>query len=224
MDKLKQSLYLVADEMRGMATIGKHFAGNIYERERAHRIMELAASVAALADERPLEEVKAIFEDEPWFRASPVIGVDAFVLNDNDELLLIKRKDNQHWALPGGISEIGNTFSETDIRELWEEAGLRGRAEKLLGVFDARLWGTTAKVHLINIVFYVICSELIPSPGIETLDAKFFPKDNLPQPLHPGHDRRIPKCIELLDQNAYFDPADSLTMVMSMLQRNGNGV
>lgn len=88
MDDLRQALYLIADEMRGMATLGRQFAGNVYEAERAHRIMEVAAKVAALADEAPLEDVKAIFEAEPWLRISPAIGVDAFVLNPSHEVLL----------------------------------------------------------------------------------------------------------------------------------------
>ncbi len=70
MDDVKQALYLIADEMRGMATIGRHFAGNVYEVERAHRIMDLAAKVATLADGGTTEEVNAIFFAEPWFRAT----------------------------------------------------------------------------------------------------------------------------------------------------------
>ena len=42
MGDVRQELYLIADELRGMATLGKHFAHNVYEVERAHRIVELA--------------------------------------------------------------------------------------------------------------------------------------------------------------------------------------
>jgi ADP-ribose pyrophosphatase YjhB (NUDIX family) len=223
MDDLKQQLYLIADEMRGMASIGKHFAGNVYEVERAHRIMELAVKVAALADESPVETVKAIFEQEPWLRVSPAVGVDAFVLNNKGEILLIQRKDNAHWATPGGLCEIGHTFAETAVLELWEEAGLRGRAERLLGVFDARLWGSTAKVHLMNITFLVHCDDLTPAPGIECLDAQFFARDHLPTPMHPGHDKRIPKCFELLDSGqTHFDPSDATALELPMHQRHDN--
>jgi len=215
-DDLTQQLYLIADEIRGMASTQKFFSDNIYESERAHRMMELAAKIAALADERPLAEVKAIFEQDPWLRVSPAVGVDAFVLNEMGEVLLIQRADNQHWATPGGLAEIGHTFAETAVLELWEEAGMRGRVERLLGIFDGRTWGSRAKVHLINMTFLVHCDDLTPVPGVEAVDAQFFARDSLPQPLHPGHDRRIPKCFELLDQGTYFDPAaaDSLTLPM----------
>src|SRR4051794_9491174 len=76
-NELRQALYLIAGEMRGMATIGRRFAGNVYETERAHRIMALAAEVAALAEGSPVDEVRAHFDAEPWQRFSPALGVDA---------------------------------------------------------------------------------------------------------------------------------------------------
>ena len=221
MENLQQALYLIADEMRGMASMGKQFAGNVYELERAHRIMELAAQVAALADDQPLDTVKAIFEQAPWLRFSPMIGVEAAVFNPQGEILLIQRRDNAHWAIPGGVAEIGRTLAESALRELWEEAGLRGRVERLLAVFDGRLWGSRSKVHLVHPVFLVTCDDLTPQPGIETLDAQFFARDHLPAPLHRGHDLRIPRVFEALDQPAFFDPADSRAAVMPMEQRTG---
>lgn len=223
MTDLTQQLYLIADEIRGMASIQKHFSNNIYEIERAHRMMDLAAQIAALADERPLSEVKAIFEQQPWLRVSPAVGVDAFVLNEVGEVLLIQRADNQHWATPGGLAEIGRTFAETAVLELWEEAGMQGRVERLLGVFDGRMWGSRAKVHIINMTFLVHCDDLKPVPGLEALVAQFFARDSLPEPLHPGHDQRIPKCFELLDQDAYFDPAAAETLTLPMHQRDNSG-
>ncbi len=97
MNELRQALYLIADEMRGMATLGRTFAGNIYETERAHRMMALAAQVAALAEGEPMAEVRALFEAEPWHRASPMLGVNAVVLDSEGRVLLIQRKDNEHW-------------------------------------------------------------------------------------------------------------------------------
>jgi 8-oxo-dGTP pyrophosphatase MutT (NUDIX family) len=219
-DDLRQALYLIADEIRGMATVGKHFVANVYEVERAHRLMELAAKVAALADEGTLEDVRTIFAAEPWLRASPAIGVDAAVFNADGEILLVRRRDNQRWAMPGGLVEIGQTPAESVLRELWEEAGLRGRVVRLLGLFDGRFWGSRSKVHLLNLVFLVECAELVPVPGIEMLDARFFPPEAFPHDMHHGHDVRVPKCIEMLHSGeTYFDPSASYQADMPVHQR-----
>lgn len=220
MDDLKQAVYLIADELRGMATIGKYFAGNVYEAERAERMMELAAKVAALVDDGAPEDVGAIFDAEPWLRASPAIGVDAAVFNAGGEILLVQRQDNARWAMPGGLAEIGQTPAEAVLRELWEEAGLRGRVTRLLGVFDGRRWASRSKVHLVHFVFVVECSAPSPVHGIETVDARFFGPDALPQAMHPGHDLRVPKAIQLLHSGeTYFDPASSFHAALPMHQR-----
>jgi 8-oxo-dGTP pyrophosphatase MutT (NUDIX family) len=217
---LKQQLYLIADEMRGMATLQKQFAENVYHAERADHLMELAVKVAALVDEQKLEVVREIFSGEGWKRVSPAIGADAAVFNAAGEILLIQRRDNGRWAMPGGLVEIGQTVAEAAVRELWEEAGLRGRVMRLLGVFDGRVWGSRGKVHLTHPVFLVECDDLTPSPGIESLDARFFGRDALPAEMHAGHELRVPKCFELYAQcETYFDTADSRDAEMPMHQR-----
>jgi len=225
---LRQKLYLVADEMRNMAALSKYFAANVYEAERATRIMTLASEVAALADgETSTQESelrKAYFEDGAWQRFSPAIGVDAAVFTPDGQMLLIRRKDSGLWAMPGGIAEVGLSFPESALKELWEEAGLRGRVERILGLFDRRYWESTVvhKVHLISVVFQITCEDCTPSPGIECLDARFFPVDSLPPPeqFHGSHAKRVQLCVELWRSGqTYFDPADSRSSELPNHQR-----
>ena len=208
-DDLKQAIYLIADEMRGMATVGGHYAKNPYEVERAERIRELAVRLVALVDDDYDEtEIRAVFSNVGFVHASPAMGVEAAVFNERGELLLIQRRDNGQWALPGGLAEIGRTLSESALLELWEEAGLRGCVVRLLGLFDGQRWGSRSKVHFTHAVFQIQCDDLMPKPGMEVLDARFFAADGLPV-LYVGHDRIVPKCFELRDSVAHFDPASS---------------
>lgn len=135
---VRQTLYLIADQMRGMASIGRCYAGNVYELERAHRLMELAVDLAALADDDAPDDVRSVFMAEPWLHTSPAIGVDAAVFDPDGCLLLVLPKGGVGWAMPGGLADIGETPAEAVLRELWEEAGLRGRVARLLGLFDGR--------------------------------------------------------------------------------------
>jgi 8-oxo-dGTP pyrophosphatase MutT (NUDIX family) len=220
---IHQELYLIADEIRGMASLSRRFAENVYERERADRMMELAVKVAALTDEGSPDDVRAVFDNDGWLRFSPAIGVDAAVFEADGAILLVQRRDSGLWAMPGGIAEIGQTPAEAVLRELWEEAGLRGRVIRLLGVFDGRLWGTRATVHLLHPVFLIECRDPDPIPGIEMLDVRFFSIDRLPD-LHPGHDLRVPKVIDLLQgPETYFDPAESFASNLAMHQRPSTG-
>ena len=223
MDELRRALYLIADEIRGMATLGMRFAENVYEAERAERMMELAAQVAALVDEQSAEEIHELFAADHWLRVSPAIGVDAAVFDTSGGILLLRRRDSWLWAMPGGLAEIGQTPAEAVLRELWEEAGLRGEVKRLLGIFDGPRWGSRAKVHLLQLVFLVECADLTPVPGIEMLEARFFGAAGLPEAMHPGHDARVPKCIELArGGETYFDPASSYGIELPMHQRPGH--
>lgn len=222
MTDTRQTLYLIADQMRGMASLTRLFSQNIYEQEQAEKLMKLAARLAAVAGDEPVEVVQDTFLTEPWQRFSPAIGVDAAVFDKEDRILLIQRADDQRWAMPGGLVEIGQTLPEAVLRELWEEAGLRGTVKRVMGIFDGKKWGTQARVHLVHVVFLVECRALSPSPGIEALQARFFSADDLPADMHGSHARRVPLCLALRAGDAYFDPASSAEMDFSHFQRPGD--
>ena len=216
---LRERLYLIADELRGIGNLGRYYGSNIYEIERAEQVLKIAARVASFVDEAGLPAIDALFDDH-WLHVSPAIGVNAFVSNPAGEVLLLRRRDNGLWCLPGGIAEIGETPSEAALRELWEEGGLRGEVRRLLGIFDGRLWGSRAKVHLIAMTFQVECADLAAVPGSEMLEARFFAPDALPAAMSGGHARYVPLCIELARTgDTYVDPAASYDVDLPMHQR-----
>ena len=221
-DSLRQALYLIADEMRGMATLANHYGRSPYVVEHGHNLMRLAARLAALLDTAHDEdETLSAFTNPDLWHASPAMGADALVFNARDEVLLIRRRDDGTWALPGGANEIGATPAETALKELWEEAGLRGRVIRLLGVFDSRRWGSLSPIHFMGFVFEVACHSDQPRPGLETIDVRYFPVDALPlDNMHPFHMTRVPKVLALRQTGAcYFDAADASDMDLTDFQR-----
>ena len=67
---------------------------------------------------------------------SIVIAVSAFVTDERDRLLMIRRTDNGLYALPGGRHELGENMTETAIRETDEETGLRIEITSLVGIYS----------------------------------------------------------------------------------------
>jgi hypothetical protein len=77
---LRQSIYLIADEMRGMAALEGYFAKDPYITEHADNMMRLAVKLAALVDTCHDEiETLSAFTNPDLFRVSPSIGADAVV-------------------------------------------------------------------------------------------------------------------------------------------------
>ena len=67
---------------------------------------------------------------------SIVIAVSAFVTDERDRLLMIRRTDNNLYALPGGRHELGETMTETAVRETDEETGIRIEITSLVGIYS----------------------------------------------------------------------------------------
>ena len=66
---------------------------------------------------------------------SVVPSTTAVVTDDQARILLIRRRDNDLWALPGGGMELGESIVETAVREVKEETGLNIEVTGLIGVY-----------------------------------------------------------------------------------------
>lgn len=65
-----------------------------------------------------------------------VIAASAFVRDDAGHLLMIRRTDNGLYALPGGRHELGETMTETAVRETAEETGVTIEVIGLIGIYS----------------------------------------------------------------------------------------
>jgi ADP-ribose pyrophosphatase YjhB (NUDIX family) len=77
------------------------------------------------------------FHDDPDAPVPSVIvpSVNVAVSNDLGELLLIRRTDNDNWALPGGGVDIGESLPQAAVRETREESGIECEITGLSGIY-----------------------------------------------------------------------------------------
>jgi ADP-ribose pyrophosphatase YjhB (NUDIX family) len=66
---------------------------------------------------------------------SVVPSVVAFVRDDQGRILMIHRTDNDLWALPGGGHDVGESISQTVVREVAEETGIMVEVERITGIY-----------------------------------------------------------------------------------------
>ena len=67
---------------------------------------------------------------------SLVPSVNVVVTNDAGEILLIKRSDNDNWALPGGAVDLGESVTQAGMREAKEETGIDCEITGLVGIYS----------------------------------------------------------------------------------------
>ena len=116
-----------------------------------------------------------------------IINAARAVIFDNvGHLLLIRRRDNRRWAMPAGAMELEESIYDCVIREVLEETGLTVQKAELYSI-----WSDPVKTsivteygdpyHLVVFVFHIAdwSGKLIKLTN-ETIDAQFFPLDELP--------------------------------------------
>lgn len=67
---------------------------------------------------------------------SIVVAVTALVRDEAGRILLIRRTDNDLYAIPGGALELGETLTQAAQREVIEETGIAVEVTGLIGVFS----------------------------------------------------------------------------------------
>jgi ADP-ribose pyrophosphatase YjhB (NUDIX family) len=114
-----------------------------------------------------------------------------------DRILLMRRSDNEHWGLPGGYVEPGESVQSAAQREVREETGYEIEVGRLVGVYsDPRVqvidYGGGRRVHAINLCFEAVAGTQreLGTPD-ETLEWGFFAVDALPKPFVPIHAVRV---------------------------------
>jgi ADP-ribose pyrophosphatase YjhB (NUDIX family) len=108
----------------------------------------------------------------------------ALVLNSQNEVLLVKRKDVPIWVLPGGGIEDGETPELASLRETAEETGIS------VSIVDHI--ATYAPVNAFTSTIYVfLCRAPASSPtrpqDQEASEVRFFSQSALPPSLFPPH-------------------------------------
>jgi 8-oxo-dGTP pyrophosphatase MutT (NUDIX family) len=66
---------------------------------------------------------------------SVVPSANVVVVNDEGQILLIRRSDNGNIALPGGGMDLGESITQAAVREVKEETGLDVELTGLVGIY-----------------------------------------------------------------------------------------
>jgi len=92
-------------------------------------------------------------------RARHSVSVAAVVLDDQDRVLVVQRRDIGRWELPGGVLELDETVDDGLRREVLEETGLVVDPIRQTGVYKNMTLRVVALVFRCEVTGGTIASE-----------------------------------------------------------------
>lgn len=75
------------------------------------------------------------------------VSVTGVVIDEQGQVLVVQRRDNGRWELPGGILELEESIEDGMRREVLEETGVQVEPVRLTGVYK------NIKVGVVALVF-----------------------------------------------------------------------
>jgi ADP-ribose pyrophosphatase YjhB (NUDIX family) len=125
----------------------------------------------------------------------PLPSVTAVVLDDAERVLLVRRADNDRWALVTGCLEPGEQPAAGALREVEEETGVLVEAKRIVSVaaLPRAVCPNGDEVDWLDVTFH--CRAVSGEARVnddESVDVRWFALDDLPASLPDRHRR----CLE----------------------------
>jgi ADP-ribose pyrophosphatase YjhB (NUDIX family) len=135
---------------------------------------------------------------------SVVPSTTAVVTDEHDRIVLIRRRDNGLWALPGGGMELGESIVDSAVREVKEETGLDVEVTGLIGVYTnpnhvmAYADGEVRQQFSLCFTTRLLGGDLLADS--ESTDIAWTPSQDIPSlNMHPSMRLRIQHYLEHRD-------------------------
>ncbi|MGW2222745.1 NUDIX hydrolase [Nonomuraea sp. NPDC001684] len=115
---------------------------------------------------------------------SLVPSVNVIVTNTAGDVLMIRRSDNDNWAVPGGAIDLGESIPAAAIRETHEETGITCEVTGLVGTYsDPRhviLYTSNGEARQeFSIVLTGQAIEGEPTPSEESREVRWVPRNEI---------------------------------------------
>lgn len=122
----------------------------------------------------------------------PITGMSVISHLPDGRIVLVRRRDNGKWAIPGGIVNWGENLRISAERELEEETGLQlVKVDRLVGIYsDPR---RDPRIHSICVVVAVQAEGRIAvQDDSEIIEARAFNVEELPLGgMSHDHDQQL---------------------------------
>jgi 8-oxo-dGTP diphosphatase len=113
------------------------------------------------------------------------VSVAGIVIDDQDRVLVIRRRDNNHWEPPGGVLELNETFEQGVQREVLEETGVTVTVDRLTGVYK------NMNRAIVALVFRCHADNRPVGETSEAVEVRWMSRVNISAAMDPAYAVRV---------------------------------
>jgi len=118
-----------------------------------------------------------------------MVGATVLITDRRNRLLLLRRRDNGCWGVPGGYLEPGESLEEAAKREVQEETGFEIHKLLLSNVFSGPelyyRYLNGDEVFIVSVVYVTHHVKGRLTLNDEHTEGRYFSLQELPSPLSP---------------------------------------
>lgn len=200
---MKTEWLAYAKQLQAIAQAGLEYSTDPYDQERFRQIREIAVDIVAKHTSLEHQLVTDLFANESGYQ-TPKVDVRGAVFRDN-KILMVRESGDGSWSLPGGWADIELSVKENVEKEIFEEAGVKAKALRLIGVLDRNKHvddGYPYSVYKVFVQCQYVQGDFIEN--IETCEARFFSLEELPPLSHSRINyEQIKMCFDAKDMRLF---------------------
>ena len=169
-----------AQRIQAISKTGIAFSKDIYDIERYEELRNISVEIIAKHTDLEIAKIKDLYADAKGYQ-TPKVDIRGVVFR-NGRILMVKEKNDNKWALPGGFCDVGLSPSQNVVKEIKEESGFIVNPIRLLALLDKNKHPHPADLQHFYKIF-ILC-EIVggeATTGIETNSIEFFSENDLPE-------------------------------------------
>ncbi|WP_116199255.1 NUDIX hydrolase [Amycolatopsis circi] len=139
---------------------------------------------------------------------SIAVAVSAFIQDEEGRILMIRRTDNDLYAIPGGQLELGETLAQAAVREVREETGIECDVTSVVGLYSNPEHVIAYDDGEVRQEFSICFRARFVSGSVHTSDeskeVRWVRREELHNlPVHPSIALRITHAVDV-ERKVYF--------------------